>query len=79
MIGAISALLGLACLIGAFGGAGVAWNSRHDDRPLFWKATLVAVVSVAVFFILPKPPRSGDTGGDCYIDWDGRSNPTVCD
>lgn len=23
--------------------------------------------------------RPSGAGGDCYIEWDGRSNPTVCD
>lgn len=37
-------------------------------KPLMWAG--VAVLLVSYFFA----PDSG-----CFTDWDGRSNPTVCD
>lgn len=41
------------------------------------KAAGVFAVSVLVFFAAPKASTI-ETGRDCYIDWDARSNPTVC-
>lgn len=42
------------------------------------KAAGVFAVAVGVFVLAPKAPTI-ETGRDCYIDWDGRSNSTVCD
>lgn len=41
---------------------------------------MVAVLA-AVLYFGPKylGHHGGSRSGDCYTEWDGRSNPTVCD
>jgi hypothetical protein len=73
----ISVLALLALPIGFLSG-GVALNSiRSGDRGMALKASGVFAVCVALFLLSPK--RAQSFSSDCYIDWDGRSNPTVCD
>lgn len=58
------------------GGVGVnAW--RAGDGAMALKAVGVFAVAVGVFMAAPKASKI-ETGKDCYIDWDMRSNPTVC-
>lgn len=51
---------------------------RGPDAP-WCRALVVAGIALMTvsFFTGPKHTRSG--GGECYTDWDGRSNSTVCD
>lgn len=42
------------------------------------KAGTVFAICVTVY-IAAHPPAGPKASGKCYIDWDGRSNPVVCD
>jgi len=43
--------------------------------------SLAVIIALTVLFFSYVAPMMGgkNTGTDCYIEWDGRSNPTVCD
>ena len=59
---------------------GVAFNAwRSGDRSMAWKAAAVFGICVAIYVAAPKvPAKDWKQFADCYIDWDGRSNPTFC-
>lgn len=42
------------------------------------KAGAVFAVTAFILFLGYNPGKIVD-GGDCYTDWDGMSNSTVCD
>ncbi len=37
------------------------------------------VAGIIVFFLVTNTSSDDGGGPDCYTDWDGRNNPTVCD
>lgn len=44
------------------------------------KSVLVFLVCAGLVLAIPKSKGTSRYSGDnCYTDWDGRSNPTVCD
>lgn len=48
----------------------------------FWNVKELPSISAASLlagFILLGLAIGGGVSGDCYTDWDGRTNPTVCD
>jgi hypothetical protein len=65
-------------------GAGT-WNleswrgNRTVGKVLLSVGILAYAVMLGSFAISPPSSRTGVAGDDCYIDWDGRSNPTVCE
>lgn len=73
------ALLVVLCFPVAFVAGGVAVNAwLEGDKSMASKSLLIFAVCVAVIFVAPKrAPEFGS--GNCYTEWDGRSNPTVCD
>ena len=49
----------------------------HDSRGVLkWGAALAAVTIAILVFTKPLPYSSAT---NCFIDWDARSNPEVCD
>lgn len=40
---------------------------------------LVGSVAYMIFAMVTGFPGSGSSSGECYTDWDGRSNSWVCD
>lgn len=74
----ILAVLAVFVVPVAFLSGGVAFNAwRSGETSLALKAAGVLAVAVMVFAAAPKASTI-ETGRDCYIDWDARSNPTVC-
>lgn len=72
-------VLGMLALPAGFLSAGVAFNSwRSGDYGLSWKAAAVFLVCALLFWIAPRVTPDAPSG-DCHIDWDARSNSTVCD
>lgn len=72
-------ILGAAAIFAAPISAWVAFQSFRDgDSGMGWKAAAVACVSgiLVLAVAMPYPPKMKD---DCRVDWDGRTNPTVCD
>jgi hypothetical protein len=62
------------CLVGSL----FAFQARtYMPTDELWKryqkfmAYILALVLIVSLFVFPSDP-------DCYVDWDGRSNPTVC-
>ena len=56
------------------------FNSVKDGENSFaLKCVAVFIVATVVWATAPKTGTNDRTSGDCYTDWDGRSNPTVCD
>lgn len=49
------------------------------DDQTFARGLAGLVVCVGLYFAVGHQPASHKSGTDCYIDWDGRSNSTVCD
>jgi len=67
----------LAWVIGLVGAALVVWAFMLKGLP-----TLTVWGSMAGFILVVIGlgiGGFGSGGGGCYIDWDGRSNSTVCD
>lgn len=52
-----------------------------EDKRLAIGLIAAAAVLATIASQLPTYGWSSGSsgGGDCYTDWDGRSNPTVCD
>lgn len=63
-------------MLGGAACAFVAWAGWNDSPKYALIALLAVILFAAGTFTTPK--RIGG-GSDCYIDWDGRSNPEVCD
>lgn len=73
----LSVLAVFAVPVGFLAG-GVAFNAwRGGDTNMAAKAVGVFAITVGVFVLAPKATNI-ETGKDCHIDWDARSNPTVC-
>jgi hypothetical protein len=69
-------LLGLASTAGIIGGVYLCWNlswSNPAHRPKFAACVTLSVFSLFVALAMRDPDSS------CYVDWDGRSNSTVCE
>lgn len=79
MIEFFRAVFGIVGFIGGLVAAGVMYSSWSGDRPMFWKAAAALGVCVALYVAAPKPEATSVASDNCYTDWDGRSNPTVCD
>lgn len=63
----------------AFFSGGVAFNAwRSGEAGLACKSGAVFLFCCLIVIAAPKRPVTNG-GDDCYIDWDGRSNSTVCD
>lgn len=77
-------VLALVGIVGVYSIAYAAFWSTSNWAPHpwpAWKRWLLAVVGaglVLTCLALYVPSPSVDDGDDCYIEWDGRSNPTVC-
>lgn len=76
----ILAALAILALPVAFLSGGVAFNAWRKGEPgMVLKAAAVFGACALIFMVAPKGNLSLSPAGDCYTDWDGRSNPTVCD
>lgn len=73
-MGALAAFVGIIGFILAFFAAGHWWFGS----PLRWRLTWAALGLIAFAFVFGQP-RDIRNMSNCYTDWDGRSNPTVCD
>lgn len=67
-IGKAAAVAAIPALI-AFGGA------LYDGRGRLITGSIFAVL-LAICFVINEPVLGNE---DCWIEWDGRSNRTVCD
>jgi len=47
---------------------------RERLEPYSLHILLAVIVLLAIVSVVRNPD-----GADCYTDWDGRSNPTVCE
>lgn len=78
-MGFVVGILGAAAVLAGPIAAWVAFQSFRDgDASMGWKAVAVACVAGFAFVTVsaPYPPKMKD---DCRVDWDGRTNSTVCD
>lgn len=49
-----------------------------SDRP--WSPLVVlALIYLLFFLIVGNVKATRDSGPDCHTEWDGRSNPFVCE
>lgn len=55
----------------------VAYLNRDDSVARFWSFGIAGLVCFAV--MIASTPKTGGRGVDCFVDWDARSNSTVCD
>ena len=55
-----------------FAGIGIAWWVGRTSGEMGW--IIAAVVTVVISLA-----AGGIGDGDCYVDYDGRSNPTICE
>lgn len=69
---------GLFGLVGLVAGA-IAVGTWFESRYINWIAVAVAAAGVILAFTIGLPKTKVASGDNCYTDWDGRSNPTVCD
>lgn len=78
-MGFVVGLLGAVAVLTGPIAAWVAFQCfRGGDASMGWKATATALMAGVVFLLVsaPYPPKMKI---DCRVDWDGRTNPTVCD
>lgn len=62
----------------AFLAGGVAFNAmRSGETSLAVKSAAVCAICVAIYFAAPK--KGVIHSDDCWTEWDGRANRTVCD
>lgn len=67
----------MALLFALIGGAIIIHAFRLKELPIMTTAGLFVG---CVFLTLAAVSIDAPAGnGDCYTEWDGRSNPTVCD
>ena len=74
-------VLALLVVIGAMWiSAFLCWLRYSETSSKRWIAATVACI-LAGIIVNQSLPTTGTfhANADCYIDWDGRSNPTVCD
>lgn len=78
MIGGLLTAVALIAVPAGFLSGGVAFNAwRSGEGALAAKSGAIFAACVLVFLLAPKPGQK-QTAGDCYTDWDARSNSTVC-
>mgnify|MGYP000155330818 FL=1 len=54
--------------------------ARNSEWALAMKTLPVAVVTVSLVAVAwMGAPKIRSSAGNCYTEWDGRSNSTVCD
>ncbi len=74
------AVLAVLAIPVAFLSGGVAFNAwRSGEIGMAAKAAAVFGACILIFAVAPKGDLSLSRVGNCYTDWDGRNNPTVCD
>jgi hypothetical protein len=67
----------MALIFAAIGGAIIIYAFRLKELPIM---TTIGLFLGCIFLVFAAVSiKAPDRGGDCHIDWDGRSNSTVCD
>lgn len=67
----------MALFFAAIGGAIIIYALRLKGLPIMTSTGLFLGCIFLVFAAISID--APDRGGDCHVDWDGRSNSTVCD
>lgn len=52
----------------------IVYGLTRDKVTQSWGKWVAGIAAVALLAMVISSPDDG-----CYVDWDGRSNPTVCD
>lgn len=78
MIDFVASLAGaVAFFVGGIMAFAALWTVKGNPKDALVMAA-VAVVCGFVWFAVPKKAVT-TSPNDCWTDWDGRSNPVVCD
>lgn len=78
MIGFIQSFLAMFALFVAPFAGWVSYRAyRENERHLALKSGAVFIVALLLWVGAPKVKIQ--QADNCFVDWDGRANPTVCD